>query len=56
MNRNSSTSISIGVLIYVILMSIDKFIIRVSEHIYIPIMLTAGVIIIIDFIRNRKSK
>lgn len=56
MNRNSDTSISIGILIYVVFSSIDRFIIRISDYIYIPIMLIAAAIIIIDLVRNKKSK
>jgi hypothetical protein len=46
---------SIGLIIYIIVSLLDKFIIEINDYIYITIMVIAIVIIVIGGILNRKN-
>lgn len=43
----------IGILIYVILSIIDRFIIKIEDYIYIPITVLAIVFIILGFVKQK---
>lgn len=45
-----------GMLIYIVVSLIDKFIININDSIYISIMIIAFVIIIVGFYRNKRTR
>ncbi len=46
---------SIGILLYVILSLIDRFIYKIPNYIYIPLAILGIVIIILGFVIDRKK-
>ena len=53
--KNKSISPTIGIIIYLILSIVDKFIIRVPGYIYISIGIFSIIIITIGIIKDRKK-
>lgn len=47
---------SIGMLIYLVISIIDRFVLKIADYIYIPIMIVGIILIIIGIIQNRKNK
>ena len=45
---------SIGILLYVALSAIDRFVWKIPNYIYIPTAILAIVIIVVGFVINRK--
>ena len=54
--KNRSLLPTIGIIIYIILSIINKFIIRVPNYIYISVGLLAIILIIVGIIKERKKK
>ena len=53
--KNKSILPIIGIVIYIILSIIDKFIIKVSDYIYIIVGISCIIIIVIGIIKDRKK-
>ena len=53
MEERSFTS-HIGIVMYIILSSIDKFVWKIPNHIYIPLAIIGIIIIIIGFVVDKK--
>ena len=54
--KKGSIFTSFGMLIYLVLSIIDRFVVKVSNYIYIPIMIVGIILIIIGILQNRKNK
>ncbi len=46
---------SLGILLYVVLSLIDRFFYKISDYIYIPLMVLGIVIIIVGFVIDKKN-
>ena len=53
--KNRSWLTSIGILIYVISSIIDRFFYKISDYIYIPLIVIGIVLCIIGFIKDKKQ-
>lgn len=51
--KEKSFMISIGILLYVVLSMIDKFLYQIPNYIYIPMMILGIGIIIVGFIKDK---
>lgn len=56
MKKESNIFLALGLLIYAIITIVDRFVIKIADYIYIPILIIGTIMIIIGFIKNRKSK
>jgi prepilin signal peptidase PulO-like enzyme (type II secretory pathway) len=54
--KKGSIFTTIGMLIYLVVSIIDRFVLEIADYIYIPIMLIGILIIIIGIIQNRRNK
>ncbi len=52
--KERSLIISIGILLYVIMSVVDRFIVSIPDWIYIPIAILGIALIIIGFIKSKK--
>lgn len=48
--------IEIGLLIYFVLSITDRFVVEISDYIYIPIAIVEVVLIVIGIVQNRREK
>ena len=46
---------SLGILLYVVLSLIDRFLYKIPDYIYIPLMVLGIVIIIVGFVIDKKN-
>lgn len=53
--KERSWLISIGVVIYILLSGVNRFIYKVPNYIYIPIAIIAIVFILVGFIKDRNK-
>lgn len=53
--KERSWLISLGIIIYIILTGIDKFVWKVPNYVYIPIAIVGIVLIIIGFIKDKNK-
>ena len=53
--KEKSWFIRLGIIIYIILTGIDRFIYKVPNYVYIPIAIIEIVLIIIGFINNKNK-
>lgn len=54
--KNKSLLPILGIIIYIILSIIDKFVLKVSDYVYISLSIIAMILIIIGLIKDRRKK
>lgn len=54
--KKSNIFTLVGMLIYLILTIIDRFILKIANYIYIPIMIIGIIFLIVGIVENRKNK
>lgn len=54
--KNKNRLMGIGLLIYFVLSIIDRFVVKISDYIYIPIMIVGIVFILLGLLQNRNEK
>lgn len=54
--KKENLFIAIGLLVYFVLSITDRFIVGISDYIYIPIMIVGIVFILIGLAQNRSKK
>ncbi|MFR2788070.1 MAG: hypothetical protein ACLTBX_04705 [Clostridia bacterium] len=54
--KERSWFISLGIIIYIILTDIDRFVCKVPNYLYIPIAIIGIALIIIGFIKNKNKE
>lgn len=54
--KERSWLVSIGIMIYVILSVVDRFIYEIPDYIYIPIAVIGIIIIIIGFVKDKSKR
>ena len=54
--KNGSIFTVVGMLIYLIVSIIDRFVTKIADYIYIPVMLVGFAFLIIGIIQNSKNK
>lgn len=47
---------AVGMLIYLVLSIIDRFVLEIADYIYIPIMIVGIILMVIGIIQNRRNK
>lgn len=53
--KERSQFISFGIIIYIILTGIDKFVCKVPNYVYIPIAIVGITLIVIGFIKDKNK-
>lgn len=54
--EKGSIWITIGMLIYLVMSIMDRFIVKIADFIYIPAMIVGIILMIIGIIKNRRNK
>ncbi len=54
--KNPSLTTSAGVLIYVVLSTIDRFVVSIADHIYIPIAITGIALTLAGIVMTRRTR
>lgn len=54
--KKGSIFTTVGMLIYLIVSIIDRFVLELADYIYIPIMIAGIILMIIGIIQNKRNK
>lgn len=54
--KKGNIFMSVGMLIYLVVSIIDRFVSKIADNIYISIMIAGIILIIIGIIQNKKNK
>lgn len=54
--KKGSIFTTAGMLIYLVVSIIDRFVLEIADYIYIPIMIVGIILIIIGIIKNKRNK
>ena len=53
--KNQNIFISLGIVIYIVMSGIDKFVYRLPNMVYIPIVILGIILILIGFLKIKKD-
>lgn len=53
--KNQNIFISLGIVIYIVMSGIDKFVYRLPKMVYIPIAILGIILILIGFLKIKKD-
>lgn len=53
--KNQNIFISLGIVIYIVMSGIDKFVYRLPNMVYIPIAILGIILILIGFLKIKKT-